>query len=296
MKTFKLTLLLLVSFLTLTSNVSAQRGEIPNGDFQIWDSVPCLGYEDPRNWVSFNFISAGLFGVITCEHGEISGTNDLYMKLVSDSVSGLDVSPGIIFCGSMDTAGNVLGFPYGKRPDALVGKWQYMAQGDDHGSIGAYFTKWNPTANKRDSIGAAFLELQGMVMNWETFSIPVHYLSTEIPDTCIIIASSSGDKPLQYSYLLLNDLDFDMGSGIHEYAQQHFKVFPNPASDKIQLDLTALTDIQSIELIDIHGKKVRVKSIELGTTSIDVGGLSKGAYFIRVRTKTTMVTERFNKL
>lgn len=291
----KFTLLFLLSFLVSSIKLSAQRGEIPNGDFQIWDSVPGAGYEDPRGWVTFNFFSP-ISGVLTCEHGQISGTNDSYMKLISDSIFATNVLSGIAFCGTMDSAGNGLGFPYTKRPDALVGKWQYQPQGNDQGYILAFFTKWNATTNTRDSVGAAYQDLQGSVMNWENFRISINYFSPDNPDTCVVAASSSGVEPAAKSYLMLNDLDFDLGSGIYEQAKQHFKIFPNPASDKIQLDLTTLSDIRSIDLIDLHGKRVVVKALDPGTTSVDVSNLSKGMYLIRVKTKNAIVTEKFNKL
>lgn len=288
----KITHSLLLLFSLLTAGLSAQTDPIPNGDFQLWDSIN--GYENPRDWSTLNDFSS-LFGVLTCQRGVINGTNDSYMMLVSDSVFGTLVLPGVAFCGTIDTTENALGFPYTKRPTALTGKWQYMAQGDDHGFIGAYFTKWNGGANKRDTVGIGFEQLQGMVMGWETFSIPIMYTSLDNPDSCLIFASSSGDSALQYSYLYLNDLAFDLGSGIAEYQQQHFKIFPNPSADKIQLDLAELKDIRSIELVDIHGKQLDVKAVDLNTQFIDVSGLSRGMYFIRVKTKNSVVTEKFDK-
>ena len=289
MKTLNYMLMCLCSLFT-----AALSAQIPNGDFQTWDSIN--GYENPRYWDNYNAMTSS-FNVLTCQRGIIKGTTDSYLMLISDSIGNLGVLPGVAVSGTFDSGnGEPAGFPYTQRPAALTGKWEYMAQGDDHGFIMTIFTKWDQQSNKRDTIGLGFEQLQGMVMSWESFSIPISYISPSNPDSCLIIMTASDYPPLQYSYLYINDLDFDLNSGIAEQTQPHFKIYPNPSSDKIQLDLTGLTDIRSVELVDIKGKTVHTKSISPSSPFMEISDLSNGMYFIRVRTKDQVITEKFNKL
>ena len=289
MKQFNCIFLLL--FGLLTQSASAQ---IPNGDFETWDIVN--GYENPRYWDNYNSMTSG-FGVLTCQRGVISGTSDSYLKLVTDTVDNLGILAGFALCGSFGGGlSEPLGFPYTQRPSALIGKWQYEPQEMDNGIVYILFTKWDQQNNKRDTIGAGVDFMVGSVTSWESFSIPVTFANSDNPDSCLILFSASTFFPTPGSYLYLNDLAFDFNSGIAENGTPRFKIFPNPSSSQIQLDLNGLTDVQSVELIDMKGRVVDLKITTMLHQAIDVSGFSQGIYFIRVKTKTTVVTERFSKL
>jgi|GEM_PF-3880079 len=73
--------------------------------------------------------------------------------------------------------------------------------------------------------------------------------------------------------------------GINEITASEYKIYPNPASDMIQLDLShmdqaTLASLSDIVVYDMLGDKLKTQPI--GQTSIPVGDLSDGVYMIGV--------------
>lgn len=289
MKT-KLLMILLIFF---TGTIHAQ---IPNGDFQNWQAM--TGYDMPVGWDNLNPVTASQ-SVFTCQQGTQKSTGNSYIKLISDSVQGFGVAPGIAVCGMLDplTLKPKSGFPYAQRPTALSGKWQFMAQGDDPGFIAVYFSKWNSSTKKREIIGTGSDTLKGMEMAWVNFSIPISFSSSATPDSCIIFLSSSGATPLQYSYLFVDDLVFETSSSILEAktAATGFKCFPNPASDILKLDLHSLKNIESIQVSNMLGQIVYINSNNSLTNEIDISSYTPGVYLIAIKSEDGLSIQEFDK-
>jgi len=88
------------------------------------------------------------------------------------------------------------------------------------------------------------------------------------------------------------------GVGIDEYtdASAAFKVFPNPATDKITVQCLPTQQMDKIELIDIHGELIQVKSSGNNTEKqADISRLSKGAYFIKITLGKDVVYKKIVK-
>jgi hypothetical protein len=283
--------LLIVILIALAGIIKAQ---IPNGDFQNWVSM--TSYDMPVGWDNLNTLTSSK-NVFTCEKGT-QGTNS-YIRLISDSVPGIGVAPGIAVCGTLDplTLKPKSGFPCTQRPTALSGKWQFMAPGDDRGFIAVYFSKWNSATKKREIIGTGVDTLDGMEMAWATFSIPISFSSAAVPDSCIILMSASSSVPLQYSYLFGDDLIFETSSGIikNDASAKSFELFPNPANDLLKLDLKTLKNIQSIQMINIQGQVVYFNAGNSISNGIDVSNLSPGIYFVTIKSESGVSTKKFDK-
>jgi|SRR3954471_25080413 len=289
MKT-KLLITLLIAFAGII------RAQIPNGTFQNW--TPMTGYDMPVDWDNLNPLTASQ-SVFTCQQGMQKSTGNLYLRLISDSVAGFGVAPGIAVCGKLDpiTLKPKSGFPCTQRPTALSGKWQFMAMGNDPGFIAIYFSKWNSSTKKRDLIGTGVDTLKGMEMAWANFSIPISFSSSAIPDSCIIFLSSSGTTPIQYSYLYVDDLAFETSSGVLETkaSLQNFKCFPNPVNDLLKLDLHTLKEVQTVEVINMQGQIVFSSISSSVINEIDVSNYTPGIYIITVQSRDGLSTQKFNK-
>jgi len=70
------------------------------------------------------------------------------------------------------------------------------------------------------------------------------------------------------------------------------KIFPNPATDIIEI-LTPLKE--DIEILNIQGQHIKSISTTGNKTSIDVSGLSNGMYFLKINTNNGIVVKRFIK-
>lgn len=72
--------------------------------------------------------------------------------------------------------------------------------------------------------------------------------------------------------------------GVESY-EQCVVVYPNPAKDVVNVELTDGIEIDNITLYDIHGRHVETRLIvSLQRATIDVSGLSAGTYFLHLRT------------
>ena len=288
--------ILTILFLSLFSLPLLVHAQIPNAGFENWEMKN--GYENPIGWDNLNQLTASK-NVFTCDKGKPGSAGNFYIRLVSDSVEGIGVAPGIAVSGTLDpiTMKPKSGFAYSKRPSALTGKWQFMAQGDDPGFIAVYFSKWNTSTKKREIIGSGIDSLDGMEMAWASFSIPITFSNASTPDSCMIFLSASSAIPLQFSYLFVDELAFETSSGISDNnSSKSFKCFPNPANDLLRLDLCDINNVQQIKISNMQGQVVFSETTNLNTDHIDISKLPSGLYLISVQAESGVTTEKFDKL
>jgi putative hemolysin len=270
---------------------------VPNGNFETWSNPN--GYLVPNDWETLNGMTSSA-GVYTATRGGI--LSDYYLKLTSQNVPGMGVMPGIAVSGMLDM-GNLTalsGFPFSFRPVAFTGKRQSMSNSvNDTGYIRVLLTKWNTAMGVRDTVGYASQDLTGMQMTWANFALPFTYTRVDVPDSCIIIMSSSGKTPESGSYLYVDYLGFSgITTGIEKTETTGaFAIFPNPSNQEIQLDLSGLKSaVQQVEIIDITGRvivKRQNNGLLLQTISIDE--LPAGNYFLKVTTAKGIVTQKISK-
>lgn len=84
-------------------------------------------------------------------------------------------------------------------------------------------------------------------------------------------------------------------SGVDEFAQGHFRIFPNPASHTLQVDLSAFeTAVEFILLSDVNGKLIsRTGSIVNGINTLNVSALPAGMYLLQLQTGQGVFSRRF---
>ncbi|MGE5425146.1 MAG: T9SS type A sorting domain-containing protein, partial [Syntrophothermus sp.] len=234
--------------------VSAQ---IPNNGFETWNNMGT--YSVPDGWGNTNPATTQ-GGTYTCLKGSPGNPGDAYLKLISNTVAGMGIVPGIAVSGQLNstTFQPVSGFPFTGRPQSLNGNWQYMAFGEDMGYISVLLTKWNGTA--RDTIAFNYFVLEGMVMSWRSFSIPIDYLSNEHPDSAMVVLSASnanGAVTAVASYLYVDNLTFtDSVSGTGDLKIQGIKIYPNPCTDLLTVS-NQNHQALSAEIIDFQGRPVQ---------------------------------------
>jgi hypothetical protein len=274
----------------------AAIAQIPNAGFESWTAH--TGYDTPDNWGNPNPYTSS-FSTYTVEKG--SGTpipfGSYYLRLTTKTVGTPPVSavvPGVAASGTItytppSTISVSGGFPSTIRPLSLTGSWQFMAFGSDQGRIAVLLSKWNSALNKRDTVSFTNYLLPGMVMSWAAFTIPLTYQSGKLPDTALIVASSSGTTPVVGSYLWLDNLAFagNVPSGVVTITtdQANTTIFPNPAKTSATLYYYSLLSGEAkISFIDVSGRTVKVIKASVATGSNDIqlnlSGLMKGNYLI----------------
>jgi hypothetical protein len=260
---------------------------IPNSGFESWSNPN--GYNVPEGWSTFNDITSNL-SIYTCTKGTPGSPGASYIKLTSKSVPGLGVVSGLAVSGDANLSGDqiIAGFPCIVQPTALTGKWQYMgATSSDIGFISVVFTKWDADMNMRDTIGEGMVNLNGMVMNWANFNIPVSFETTELPDSCTIQMSSSGSNPVADSYLYVDNLNFSgVIVGVEDLTlKDEVSLFPNPCTDALTVALEASISESNpkISMLDEAGKTVWISNCPISDkVIIPTKHLPSGVYFLRI--------------
>jgi hypothetical protein len=284
-------LTLLAAALLIYMGASAQ---IPNYSFETWTSMGA--YSNPANWGTMNNTTAAL-SVYTATKGTPGAGGAAYLKLTSKKV-GTAVVNGIAVSGVLDstTMKPKSGFAYNLKPTALVGKWQYMAS--NAGSITIQFTRWNTNTKMRDVIGSGSQTLSGMAMSWASFSIPITYSGSGMPDSCIIVLKASGSAPVADDYLWVDNLELTGANVIIKNENEvSFTIYPNPGNGVITLDFNTSNAKQTtIQLMDITGKMMLSENVNLAAgaskQTLDVSSIAKGSYFIKIMDKETVETKK----
>lgn len=280
-------------FAGLFHSVTAQ---IPNASFENWDTVSQV--VNPSFWQSLNLPNTTLANKMAI-YGSPGTAGSKYLKLTSQKFNN-KLYTGMITSGKMDsvTLEPLSGFPFTNRPGAIVGKWQHMVMGGNQGFVLVLLTKWNSNTLKRDTIAYTKTKLVDMAMAWEDFEIPLDYVSSDLPDSCIIQLSASGNLPKQSDYLWVDELAFSGTAGTLTLAKDDLiQVYPNPFHSSIQVKIDSQLKIKNIELINSVGKQVASTEVIIGNQWIIDENIPSGNYFIRIESDNNQVNYyQLNKL
>lgn len=279
--------------------------QIPNGGFENWTAM--TGYTTPDGWDNMDAMTAST-STYTCMKGTPGSPGTAYLKLVSKTVSGMGVIPGVATCGLLDMSNMnapvpLSGFAFNLRPQSFDGKWQYMASGNDGGFIGVLLTKWNSGMMRRDTIAYAIHSLSGMAMSWANFSIPLTYQSLDFPDSAIIMLSASGATPVANSYLYADTLRFTgsvqgtTGFNNETADVSNFNLFPNPTSNQVAVTFNNMNAKNlTLQITDVTGKimweETAGEPSGAVARNINVASLSKGIYFVALKSNASVQVKK----
>ncbi len=288
--------------LLLSASVAFSQDLVPNAGFENWTSMS--GYSDPVSWSCMNGLTTPM-GVYTCMKGTPGAVGSAYLKLVTKTVNGIGIVPGLAASGMLEktTATPTTGFAYTSRPKTLTGKWQYMAYSGDQGFISVLLSKWNSIKMLRDTIGYTYYALPGMAMSWANFSIPLTYTNTALPDSCIIVLSSSGANekaPANNSYLYADNLGFS--GTVADIADDHYdaniSLYPNPSSEKLFVDMSTL-QVSRVYYSIVNNEGRQLKSENncgfSSMLSLDISDIPTGIYDLNIYTEKGIITKKFVK-
>jgi hypothetical protein len=152
-----------------------------------------------------------------------------------------------------------------------------------------------------DTVLNASARPTGARFPWQTFtlSIPDSLYGGEIPDSMLItfIAGSNQNTGLALDDIYL--IDYAASTGTNRVLFGDIELYPNPAASFINLNyvLTMQSDV-NVSILDLQGRTVKTVVNEnqvngAYTNKIDLDGLNKGVYFIKVQTDNKVETLRF---
>lgn len=244
------------------------------------------GYSTPANWDNLNHITFSS-GIFTCSQGTPGNPGSSYLILMSKTVPGRGVVPGIAVSGKLDTSTYkpLSGYAFTNRPQSLNYNIQYMPYNPtDSSSVKVLLTRWDTTALLRDTIAYGASYYNAMAHSWFVGSTYLNYQSGDAPDSALIVLSSSSSSPKEWSYIYLDNLQFS-GSviGINEQSvnQEDVLIFPNPTIESFTMELKNNVDAAEICVYDIIGKQIFRTSFSNSIT-VNTMTWARGTYFVKI--------------
>jgi len=83
--------------------------------------------------------------------------------------------------------------------------------------------------------------------------------------------------------------------GINELQESRLSLYPNPATDKITVELSGMTQGGNLTIVNIEGQQVMTRQITQPKTQIDISTLPSGVYFARLTEEKTVSIVKFVK-
>jgi len=83
-------------------------------------------------------------------------------------------------------------------------------------------------------------------------------------------------------------------SSVHVFAFEDVRIFPNPATDKLTIDL-GKNENADIQFLNIHGQIIKQESFTNPKTTVDISDLPLGLYLVEINLPNFKLTKRFIK-
>ena len=304
---------LMLALLALAMNGAYAQSNVPNGDFENWYNVvvnASLNYDDigtglTDNWMAtLNSLATVPFSLGGPGPVTVFRTTDKYSgtyaaKAISKAFP-LGVAtifiPGMIGTAKMDMNGikALLGQPcHDCKPLHFTGYYKYEPASGDSCAAVLLLSKWNTATHKRDTIGYGKMVQKNAVATYTKFDVPVNYTGSGTVDTMtMLVVSSAGFNVINFegsvgrvgSTMYVDALMLEYPAGIQQqFAQQvGVTVYPNPAKDVVNVDLSKEVTGGTFDVYNTAGKLVGSFGMSQLKNTLPVSNLSNGVYYYRL--------------
>jgi hypothetical protein len=275
--------------------ISANAQGPPDFGFEIsWGGLGT----NPQGWTSANIL-AGTPPVVK-EDAVIWHWGSKSANITTKSIQGISTATGglvpdisgLMLTGAISTfptTGIKLGFPFSSRKDSLSFYVRYTPVLTDSGFVSVAMTKFNYSGtNKRDTIGLGIAKIGGQINEFTLKYAVINYTApiNVIPDTCVIVVSSSDlGNPQIGSTLWIDDLKWGtVNTGITEFTKNNgIKISPNPANEFIDIEIGNSIKAKEIEILDINGKLIESFAVNSKIEKFSIAHLADGLYFYAIK-------------
>ena len=309
--------IILLACFSFTMMIS-QAQVLTNAGFDSWNNL--IFFYEPQGYVTTNYASVilgtgGLPVANVSRSSSIKHSGTYAAKLESYAQSPGDQLgiPGAMIAGSLDLANvNIKpGFPYAGRPEELRGFFKYQSSTilPDSGIVSVALTKYDPLAGPLNIVGAG-LGVINPSSGFVELNIPIFYTGNDIPDTAIIIISTSSSFSLDTSdfvnapvgsVLYVDDLSFfGTASGVEKIDDlMNSLVYPNPSKDIVNVDFYQ-SNASNVEvtIISADGKVIynsnEYKGSGLQQLNINVAEYSEGMYFLKIKNSDGQIVKKLS--
>lgn len=302
-------LLIAVCVFTNTSSLFAQV-TLPNDSFEQWDSSgnpPPFDWHQPSDWSSTNpvteFISAGITKSTDAHSGNFAA------QIKTLNIFGTYRAGGLV-CGH---AKNVTspdytilpvtgGQPVSNKPVKVRGWYKFSTTtSSDSACVIVINKKWNTGSSDYDTIGlsrtylppaSTYTLFEAWITDWDNFNSP--------DSVAVAFFSSNPDTASAGGILLVDDVELDFTTSIseNEISMNEFQLYPNPASDELNIFFNKNSFFTSLNIYSSIGKIISSEKISGDSNfTIDVHSLPAGLYLIEMKNDTGLsVQKKFLKV
>jgi hypothetical protein len=271
--------------LTFFSGLFSQSG-LNNLDFENLSATPGLGCGTSTNFPSgFRGSTAytnGAAPLHSMAGGAQSGNN--YISITNYNTCGhVDLNPAS-FSTNPNQPGN--GAPFTSKPNSFCGYFRCQGINNTNDSIYVvvYFT------NSGNLIGRGRFACGVNTPSWTSFCAPVSFSSALNPDTVRIrftpskmLSGSGNGFGSQTIVMDVDNCSFTGITGAEENTNyMQFSVYPNPAADKIHVEVKDKTSEALITIYNVTGRVVKTEKVTAQKTELDLSGLGNGLYFVSI--------------
>ena len=269
---------------------SAQAQTIPNNGFDTWTSPL-----NPNGWATYASAFGFNFGLCAKDSlDKVVGPNSV--RVYSDSVPGqpaYGVVAGLVSTGTGSATGggpSFAGTPFAFRPDTIFFAYKFVSPAVDTARMIITMTK-NGAGVFTGGASTVGLYLDTL-SQWGLVYVPITSLysnGTITPDTLLLQFRSGNKKKTIGSILHVDEVFFSASAqpnGVNEIANNiEVSVFPNPASNQLNITSTANLEGHKVVVTDMNGKLVCIRPLGNNTTSIDLTDVASGTYIYRIADK-----------
>lgn len=177
----------------------------------------------------------------------------------------------------------------------LLGEWNYSdepatfnfdirigVEPNDTAIVGVLF--YNFAGDNIGGQNIAFVNADNTT-SWTPISIPLDALTGTANKMVIQATSSNTDTPIAGSWIEVDNFEVvnSQTSSVSEFSKNDINLYPNPASDVINIETSQ--EAEAISITSMEGRVVYSSDINGTNTSIDVSSFDAGVYYYTITNK-----------
>lgn len=298
----------LISTLLITASQCPVVSQcVLNGSFEQEDSTyysSATPYLVPSDWTwalpNTPCTPANLLAVLDTISYSGASSVKLESQVCVDDAGYSRLEDGILFSGGPYFTPRNMSFGCNLSPSHLNFHYMFHQEGNDSGYVKIMLFNYDSLtpglffSERIDTVAFSSGYINQEATSFTPFSLPINYLTADTPAFMHIFFSTSktlsehygNTSPYLYAYpgttLWIDDVDISGGNvSIEENELSEPSLFyPNPATDVLYFRELSTTRLLSVNLSDMHGRKVISTSSPI-STPLNIGYLAPGLYLVR---------------
>lgn len=176
-----------------------------------------------------------------------------------------------------DLFGKQFGGKTGTDPDYFFVRIKYYWMGNQKDSQDIYLADFRSSDPSKDYI----------LKDWVRAEIPTFMADSF---TFNLFSSDTGVNGMNTpGFFVIDDINYDRTENVAKLGNIDFKIFPNPASDRVFVNVSET--VNAISIFDLNAKCVYQKTAKSKDFVIDLGPFNNGIYQLQIQTQQGIISK-----